>query len=358
MQFVFPTYQLPFWGGAVVLFVGVIFGALHYLERRQKVRLHRFVELRLAGQLLAAYHLRSRRPLLWLPLVGSLFLALAFAQPHWGRTWMPVTRSSRDILVLLDISLSMNAENPAPSRLVRAKQKVESLLDACPADRFGLVGFAGESVSLCPLTLDHGYLRSILNAIHTDTLSVGGTDLESALQEAVKLFEEDTRRFGDAGRQSRAVVLITDGEQTSGDALKFASQIREYAHIYVLGIGDPKGAVVEFPAWMRRYVRMPENELTRLSILDEENLSRLATESGGAYVRITPDNADIRFVHQELESLSGRLASDTIRYRLVNRYRWPLVVAFLCFAMEGAWLTLLPWIRRYRLHRYGDVMHA
>ncbi len=351
MQFAFPMTQLPVWTTIGVVLMACVFVALRYLERRRVKRLHLFIETTLAPRLFAAYDMRARRPLFWLTVVGAFFLLLAFAQPQWGRRWLPVTRTSRDIFVALDVSLSMNAENPAPSRLERARQKIQSLLDKCPADRFGLIVFAGEAAVMCPLTLDHGYFRTILDAVSTDTLSVEGTDITTALQEALDVFEEDARRYPDQDRDNRAIVLISDGEQTAGDASAMARRIASYARMYTIGIGDPQGAVVTFPAWMRQYVRMPDEKLTRLSKLDEDTLTRISVEGGGAYVRITPDNSDVNFIHQELEHLRGLNASDTMRYRMVNRYRWPLMAAWLCFAAEGVWLSALPWLRKRKLMR-------
>ncbi len=351
MQFAFPMTQLPVWAAFGALLMACVFAALRHLERRRAKRLDLFVDTTLAPRLFTAYDMRARRPLFGLTLLGTLFLLLAFAQPHWGRRWLPVKRTSRDLFVLLDVSLSMNAENPAPTRLERARQKIQSLLDKCPADRFGLIAFAGEATVMCPLTLDHGYFRTILDAVSTDTLSVEGTDITTALQEALNVFEEDARRYPEQDRDNRAVILISDGEQTAGDAPAMARRIASYARIYTIGIGDPQGAVTTFPAWMRQYVRMPDEKLTRLSKLDEDMLSQISIDGGGAYVRITPDNSDVNFIHQELEHLRGLNASDTVRYRMVNRYRWPLMAAWLCFAAEGVWLATLPWLRKRRLRR-------
>lgn len=358
MQFGFPIAQLPIWTAGAATTLLLVFVALRLLERRHEQRLYRFVALNLAERLLPAYSLRVRRPLFWLTLLGVCMLLLAFAQPHYGKKWVPVTRTSRDVLILLDTSLSMTAENPPPSRLERARQKIESLMAKCPADRFGLVVFAGEAVTMCPLTLDHGYFKSILDAVTTDTLSVEGSDLSAALLEAHDAFEADAQRFGRNEFNNRVVLLISDGEQTAGDVLSTAQRISANATIYALGIGDPQGAVVTFPEWMRRYVRISDEKLTHISKLDEETLKQIALTGNGAYVRITPDNSDINFIHGEMDHVRGQTASDALRFRMVNRYRWPLAVAWVCFALEGVWLGLLPWLRRWKLRRLECVPHV
>ena len=349
MQFSFPTHQWPFWTGLALVIFGCCGLLLHLLGKQRAKRLHRFVESGLVDQLMPGWSPERRKALFWLFLSGVLFVMMAAAGPRWGKKWLPVTRVSRDVLVVLDVSLSMEAENPPPSRLVRARQKIESLLERSPADRFGLVAFSGEAATLCPLTLDHGYFRSVLDAVSTNTLSTEGSDISAALKEALDVFEEDARRFGEDDGSERVVLILSDGEETAGDALALAEKISAYARIYAIGIGDPEGAVVIFPAWLRQYVRVPDDQLTRLSKLDEQNLSRLATGSGGAYVRITPDNSDVDFIQQELKQLRAQTTSGELRFQMTDHYRWPLMIAWLCFFVEGLWLLLLAPMRKRRM---------
>lgn len=349
MQFSFPIQQWPVWTGLALVILGCCGIVLHLLERRRAKRLHRFVEWNLAEQLMPGWTPDRRKPLFWLFFAGLLFVLIAAAGPRWGKKWLPVTRVSRDVLVLLDVSLSMEAENPPPTRLIRARQKIESLLERSPADRFGLVAFSGEAATLCPLTLDHGYFRSVLDAVNTNTLSTEGSDISAALKEALDVFEEDARRFGEDDGGERVVLILSDGEETAGDAHALAKKISAYARIYTVGIGDPEGAVVTFPAWLRQYVRVPDDQLTRLSKLDEENLSKLATNNGGAYVRITPDNSDVEFILQELKQLRSKATSGELRFQMTDHYRWPLMIAWLCFFVEGLWLLLLAPMRKRRM---------
>ncbi|HPX86871.1 MAG TPA: VWA domain-containing protein [Candidatus Hydrogenedentes bacterium] len=349
MQFSFPLHQWPLWTALAVLILAVCAVLLYMLEKRRGARLNRFVESGLAAQLMPGWSPERRRPLAWIFLLGILFVLLAAAGPRWGKKWAPVTRVSRDVLVVLDVSLSMDAENPPPTRLVRARQKIESLLERSPADRFGLVAFSGEAATLCPLTLDHGYFRSVLDAINTNTLSTDGSDISAALKEALDVFQEDAQRFGEDNSGDRVVLLLSDGEETAGDALALAEQIGRYARIYVIGIGDPQGAVVTYPAWLRQYVRIPEDKLTRLSKLDEENLSRIAVQSGGAYVRITPDNSDVDFIQQELKQLRSRVTAGEVRFQMTERYQWPLILAWFFFFLEGVWMLMLAPMRKRRM---------
>lgn len=362
VEFIFPWTQLPIWlvlGGAVL---AITVAALRYFERRHQKRLHTFVEAGLAPRLLLGYDGSLRRPLFWLSLAGVAALLLTLAQPRWGQAWVEMQRGSRDILVLLDTSESMNAQNPLPNRLERARQKIESLMELCPGDRFGLIAFSGESALQCPLTLDHGYVRSVLHAVDTDTLSTEGTDIGEALHEAENILEEDIKKTGEENRYARVILVLSDGEQVSGDAVKTAKEMGRFAGIYVMGIGDPEGAEVTFPEWMTQYVRVKDPKQPHLSKLDEKTLSQIAVEGGGAYVRCTPDNSDIDYIHKELEAVQARATEGELRFSKVNRYRWPLAVAIACFAGEGLWIILMPSLRRRRMRRTlqatGEQAHA
>lgn len=351
IAFQFPMNQLPLWlavAAAVLIGIGVL---LLRLEKYRESRIHRFVEAKLAPRLLVGYDARVRKPLFWLALLGCVFLALTLMQPRWGKTWVSVDRASRDVLIVLDTSESMNAQNPAPSRLARARQKVEQLMAQCPGDRFGLLAFSGDASLQCPLTLDHGYFRSVLNAVDTDTMTVEGTDIAAALDAARELFAAEGESVMEQRRFSRAVIVLSDGEQVTGDAITSARATRDFATVHVVGIGDPAGAEVTYPEWMRKYASVPNADRPHLSKLDEDTLSRVAVEGGGVYVRSTAGDQDVNALFAELDALHARATSSDLRFNMVNRYRWPLAVAFACFLLEGAWLVALPYIRRWRMRR-------
>lgn len=350
MGFGFPADQLSFWlvGGALAIFA--LAAALRHLENRRARRLDAFVRSDLASRLLVGYDEAMRRPMTWFVVSGFFLLILALAQPHWGRSWQQVRQHSRDILICLDTSESMNGQDILPSRLERAKQKVDALLDAAPGDRFGLVAFAGGAALQCPLTLDHGYFKAVLAAIDTDSISMEGTNIAAALQEAANAFQDD-ERGAKAKPDARIVLLISDGEEVEGRALDFAAQHEHNMRLYVMGVGDPAGAEIRRPSWMGRYVPVSEMAEAHVSRLDEQNLMALALAGGGRYVRSTPDDYDLSQLLEHLENVAGREREGERRFRLVNRYQWPLALATLCFAAEGLWIVAMPWIRRRRAER-------
>jgi len=351
MGFIFPLRHLAWWLGLALVALSLIVVGLRLFEKRRQQRLANFVEADLAPRLLIGYDAAVRRPLFWLPVLGFAALAITFAQPHWGQAWQEIRQQSHDIIICLDTSESMRAPNPLPNRLERAKQKILSILDRNPGDRFGLVAFSGAAALQCPLTHDQGYFKAVLNAIDTDTISMEGTDIARAIKEAVKTFREQAEELGAADKNSQAILLISDGEQVSGDAVEEAEKAADFARIYVIGVGGPNGDEITLQDWMQRYVRVNDTDKTHLSKLDEETLSKVAIAGSGGYIRSTPDNSDIEQIYNHLQELTAYTASSDVRLRLVNRYQWPLAVAILCFLGEGLWIALMPWIRTWRTHR-------
>ncbi|MCF6285322.1 MAG: VWA domain-containing protein [Candidatus Hydrogenedentes bacterium] len=336
----------------IAVMVG-LWWSLRRLEGQRRTRLHRFAAPETLGRLVYGQVPALRRPLNVLVLVGVFFLLLTLAGPQWGTDGSAPGRSSREILVLLDTSESMNAANPAPSRLDRAQRKITDLLLRYPADRFGLVAFSGGAALQCPLTTDHGYFKTILHAVDTDTLSEEGTDIESAFQEAVRLFAGESRRENEASRDERIVLLISDGEEVTGEAISVAGKLAASSHVMVLGIGDPDGAEVTLPQWMRRGKHAPKDVSPHWSRLDEENLSAIAVAGDGVYVRSTLGGDDLKVIARELAYLTGTSSDGMPGHRRVNRYRWPLIAALVLFGLEGFWLVVLPWITRRTLAEPG-----
>lgn len=361
IQFEFPIEQLPWWAAGGALCLAAAAWLLWRLESRRAARVHAFVEAKLAPKLVLGNDRRLRRPLFWLALLGFAALLLTLAQPRWGQAWVRVEQPSRDILVLLDTSKSMLAEDIRPNRLKRAAMKIEAMTASLPGDRWGLIAFAGASALQVPLTHDHGYFLTVLHSVDTNTLSELGTDIAAALDEAADLFEEESAAAGGL-RNSRAVLLVSDGEEVSGNAQRAANRLANHANIYTLGIGTPEGTLVHFPHWLRTGTRAPHLDRPHHSRLDEENLIAIANAGGGAYARMSADNSDIQHLMQHMSAMQAELRASDLRYQMVNRFQWPLAAAIAFLAAEGLWLALLPWLRQYRgravKDETGSLEHA
>lgn len=347
--------RLWLWIGLGAIAIGALAIFLRRLDRRRARRLDTFVESRLAPRLVSGADARQRRPLYWLTVFGAALLVLALMQPHWGESYDVTHTRSHDVLVLLDVSESMLAESPAPNRLERAKQKIATLTDKAFGDRFGLIAFSGAAELMCPLTLDHGYFRTVLNAVTTDSISLEGTDIAAAFEVAQETFEDQDAESAGGDRNSRAVLLISDGEAVSGDAGATVEKLSKLAHVFVIGVGDPRGTTVTYK---NRLARGDTGDETHVSRLDETALQQLALAGGGGYIRSTASNRDMDEIFGLINQLFAVGVEGEIQNRLVNRYQWPLAGAVACFFGEGIWLVLLPWLGRRRDRRAAALEGA
>jgi Ca-activated chloride channel homolog len=339
-------------GMITVVAVGIV---LIRLERNHMKRIHTFIDMRLAARLQSGGEASKRKPLFWLALNGVVFLFIALAQPHWGVGMEEEVQRSHDLLFVLDVSESMLAETPLPNRLERAKQKISSILDRSTGDRYGLIAFSGSAELMCPLTLDQGYFRTVLNAVDTDSISLEGTDISAAIELAAATYLDKQDEGADGGGKSQAIILISDGEQVEGDAVLLATTASDLARVYVIGVGDPSGTKITYTNRFGFRTQVQKDGKPHLSKLDEETLSRIAIEGGGGYIRSTASNRDVDELYGLIQQLFTKDVEGEMSERLINRYQWPLTVAILCFMAEGFWLVLLPRLRKEE-DEYGESL--
>ena len=171
-------------------------------------------------------------------LAGMTFGIIALTQPQWGFHWEEIKRVGVDIIIAIDVSESMLAQDVKPSRLERAKREVYDLIELLEGDRIGLIAFAGTSFVQCPLTLDYGACKMFLDYIDTDLIPVQGTELGDAIRTAIKAFSKRERK-------SKALILITDGEDHQGNPLEAAKEAeKEGIKIFTIGVGQEGGAPI------------------------------------------------------------------------------------------------------------------
>ena len=172
---------------------------------------------------------------------GLAFAILAAARPQWGFREEMVNQRGRDLLIVLDVSRSMLANDVRPSRLQRAKADIADLIKELRGDRAGLVAFRYKAVMLCPLTTDYGFLRHVLESVSIDSAPQGETDIGDAINKAVELLENDEGSH-------KAIVLISDGEDLSGRAEKAAeAAAKKEIPIFAVGLGSTAGSTIPDP---------------------------------------------------------------------------------------------------------------
>ena len=250
-------------------------------------------------------------------------------QPRWGFQWEDIKRQGIDIMVAIDVSQSMLAEDIKPSRLERAKRKVYDLCRMLEGDRIGLIAFAGTSFVQCPLTLDYGAFKIFLDYLEPDLIPVPGTAIGQAIRAAINSF---SRRE----RTSKALIIITDGEDHEGNPLEAAQEAKkEGIRIFTIGVGQEGGAPIPMKDGSGGFKKDERGELV-LSRLDEAALQKIALETGGSYVRSVTGDLDLNKIYQEdiRGTIEKKELLSTRKKRWEERFQWFLFAAILLLGIE------------------------
>jgi Ca-activated chloride channel homolog len=247
---------------------------------------------------------------------------VALAQPRWGFRWEELKREGFSLVVVLDVSSSMAAEDVSPSRMERARREVVDLAEQLEGDRVGLVLFAGGAYPRMPLTLDYNALVQMVDDSDTTTIRTQGSDMGAAIDAAVLL-------LGPAGPADRAILIISDGEDHSGRAVEAATKAAaDGVRLYTLGVGTEDGAPI--PVAGGGFKNDGDGRVV-LSRLDEGVLQDVARAGGGAYARSVAGTGDV--VGLYTDELRGKLqgAEQGVRRDKVwdERFQWPLAAAIL-----------------------------
>jgi Ca-activated chloride channel family protein len=265
-------------------------------------------------------------------LCACVFLiVLTLIEPKWGYKWQEVKRKGIDIIIMLDVSRSMLAQDVKPNRLERAKMEISDLIDNIHGDRVGLLVFAGTSFMQCPLTLDYAAYKLFLNQVDTNSISRGGTNISDAIRRAQASFMEGENRY-------KAIMLITDGEDLENDPMDAAKEAQKNGiKIFTVGIGSQEG--VPIPVFdeqgNKSYVRDKQGNMV-LTKLDEQTLQKIALQTGGAYMRATgAGGIGLQKLYDEkISDMEKRDLQSTMQKRYENRYQIPLLCAIILVILE------------------------
>lgn len=230
-------------------------------------------------------------------MVALILLIVAAARPQYGQREQTVKRQGIEAIIALDISNSMLAEDVAPCRLDRAKQMLSKMIDQMVDDKVGLVVFAGEAYTQLPITCDYVSAKMFLNSITPDLIKTQGTAIGAALNTAIQSFGSE-----DSGA-SRAIVLITDGENHEDDATAVAAHAKELGiKVIVVGIGKPEGSPIPIPG--TNNFRKDRQGNVVVSRLNEDMCREIAKAGNGIYVRCDNTNTAMRALQKEIDTLA------------------------------------------------------
>ena len=260
-------------------------------------------------------------------IVALILLIVAAARPQYGQKEKTVKRQGIEVMVALDISNSMLAEDVAPNRLDRAKQMLSKMIDNMVDDKVGLVVFAGDAFTQLPITCDYVSAKMFLNTISPTLIPTQGTAIGAALQTAITSFGAQESEAG------RAIILITDGENHEDDAIAAAKKAKELGiQVFVIGIGKPEGAPIPKPG-TNDYFKDRAGQVV-VSRLNEEMCQQIAAAGNGAYVRCDNTNTAMRALQQELDRIATTELESTVYADYNEQYQSFVLIALLLLAIE------------------------
>src|SRR5439155_11991289 len=256
-------------------------------------------------------------------------LILALARPQWGFSWEETKQRGLDIVVAIDTSKSMLAEDITPNRLARAKLAALDLMQQAKSDRLGLVAFAGTAFLQCPLTIDDSAFRQSVEALDVNTIPEGGTALAEAIQTAQAAYKE--------GENHRVLVIFTDGEDHDSGAVEAAKKAGEAGvQIFTIGIGSAEGEILRVKDAKGRsdYIRDDQGNVVK-SHLNEAILREIAgATQKGFYLPLRGAQAIDTLYRDGLAPLPKSESSEKLVRRYHERYHWPLALAIILLAVE------------------------
>ena len=322
-MFRFANIEMLWWLVTIPMFV---IGYVVYSHRKRR-QLLEFGDAELMAQLMP--DASKSRPVVKFSMlmVVLVLLIVAVARPQFGQKEKIVKRQGCEVMVALDISNSMLAEDVAPNRLDRAKQMLSKMMDNMVDDKVGLVVFAGEAFTQLPITCDYVSAKMFLNTITPSLIPTQGTAIGAALERSILSFGSQE---SDAGR---AIILITDGENHEDDAIAAATKAKERGiKVFVVGIGKPEGSPIPKPG-TNDYFKDRSGQVV-VSRLNEEMCQQIAQAGQGLYVRCDNTNTALRTLQKELDTVATADLESTVYADYNEQYQSFVLLALLLLVVE------------------------
>lgn len=318
------TFMHAWWLLAGALACCAVAWAWRRVDRRRRTALGQLVAVHLQSQLthsVSTARLYTKRAL-FVASVALLFVALA--GPQAGYRMELIKRRGNDIIFAVDTSRSMLTPDVKPNRLARAKLAIADFVGNLDGDAVGLVAFAGSAFLQTPITLDYGAFRESLNALDTNIIPRGGTNITSAIQEAQAAL---ARRPG----SDKVLILITDGEELEGDAVDAAKAAAQQGlKIYTVGVGTPNGDLIPLPAEQGGgFLKDAAGHLVK-SRLDEATLEHIAAASGGIYAPLGNEGQGLDTIYRKALAPLAKHDLAALQHRVyIQRFQLPLAASLL-----------------------------
>lgn len=300
-----------------------------FIMNRKKKNLYRFGSKNLVEKLMPERSRFKNWMKFVLMMIALAFIITAASGVLVGSRLEEVKREGVDIMIALDVSNSMKAEDIKPNRLERAKQFITRLISQMGNDRIGIVVFAGNAYVHLPITVDHSAARLFLSSIDTDIVPRQGTDIGAALELCIK-------SFGDSITKHNTVIVITDGEDHEEDAISAAKKAAERGIIiHTVGMGSPEGVPIPiYSRGTRTGFLKDRNGNTVLTRLNESILQQIASAGGGVYVRATSSGSELASITGEINKMSKREFESKVFTQYEDRFQYFVGAAIILLIIE------------------------
>lgn len=336
-------FATPLWLWALVLLVPAIIARMWWsLEGRTAIG--KLVAPGLREQLIRGGSLLGGHLRFGLVCLAFASLVVALARPQWGEITREVYGEGRNVMVAIDTSRSMLAEDLKPDRLTRAKLAAQDLIDALPEDLIGLMAFSGSAFVQVPITADRSALSEALDQLSIYAISRGGTNLSSAIKLAADSFEE-------TGAKQHALILFTDGENLEGEALEDARKAADKGTIIItVGIGSETGTIIPDPESREAgggFVRDQQGEIVRTK-LDAAALEKVARAGNGIFLQLNAGTMNSDIISKALTTLDTSTTEGASETVPIERFVWPLAAGMVALVV-----ALL--LRLFNVRRFGPA---
>lgn len=305
-------------------FIGLYFVAMHIKKRR----ISEFGNAELLQQLMPGVS-KSRG---WIKsiifFVAFTFMIFGLARPQFGSKLTEAKRKGIEIIIALDVSNSMLAQDIQPNRLERAKQAISRLVDQLSNDRIGLIVFAGDAYVQLPVTNDYTSAKMFLSSISPGMVSKQGTAIGSAINLAVNSFSPQSET-------SKVIIIISDGENHEDNPIEAAQKafLEKGIVTHAIGIGSPKGAPIPMGAKNGDFLRDKDDNIV-VTRLDEETLSKVAVTGGGKYLRASNAQIGLLPLFEEINRMERTEFKDKVFSEYDDQFQYLFGIALLLLIIE------------------------
>lgn len=320
------------------LWLVVILVALTILRDRQAARvLQNQMGAKLAPFLTKSLSLKKRKTKRLFEYLTLFLMIAGLARPQWGDSKQEVKAEGVEMIIMIDVSDSMLAEDVKPSRLEQAKAELSRLVDLMPGNKMGIIAFAGNAGLISPLTTDPAAIKMYIESLSTQSVSTQGTNFEEALRVAEKAYQRGGIETDDTVKVTRVILIASDGENHEEGALKAAEGLlKQGVRIFTLAYGTEKGGAIpvrDNTGYVKNYKKDSQGN-TVLTTVKGDALKELAKRGEGSFYFANFGGDHISRLAEDISKLEKQQFDSTVAVQYEERFQWPLFLAFFFGVIE------------------------